>query len=124
MAEPGPPRRPATPQSLRRTSMSKQFGCSPLGPSPVTQRPPRAPASSPPDSCPLTPDSSPRRSMFGVRPRAFTLVELLVVIGIIAVLLAILLPVLSRVRGAALKTVCAARLHDLTLAAIQFQQDH
>jgi prepilin-type N-terminal cleavage/methylation domain-containing protein len=45
--------------------------------------------------------------------RAFTLVELLVVIGIIAILIAILLPVLKRVRQQAQQTACAANLYQL-----------
>lgn len=45
--------------------------------------------------------------------RAFSLVELLVVIGIIAVLLAILLPVLSRVRKQARTTACLSNLRQL-----------
>src|SRR5687767_7610756 len=44
---------------------------------------------------------------------AFTLVELLVVIGVLSVLLAILMPVVSAARVRAERTVCAARLHSL-----------
>lgn len=45
--------------------------------------------------------------------RGFSLIELLVVIGIIALLLAILLPVLNRVRRTARSTVCLAHLQQL-----------
>jgi len=50
--------------------------------------------------------------------RGFSLVELLVVIGIVAILMAILLPVLSRVRELSRRTVCARNLQQ-AYSAIQ-----
>ncbi|MEJ7788139.1 MAG: hypothetical protein WKF96_25335, partial [Solirubrobacteraceae bacterium] len=47
-----------------------------------------------------------------------------VVIGVIALLIGILLPVLVRARGAAMQVVCANRLRDLTLASIMYEGDH
>lgn len=58
------------------------------------------------------------------RKAAFTLVELLVVIGIIALLIAILMPVLGRAREASNRVKCAANLHNLGIAVTQFANDH
>ena len=59
----------------------------------------------------------------GVR-RGFTLLELLVVIGVIAVLLGLLFPALGRAREAARTSVCLSNVRQITNAAIMYTSDH
>lgn len=54
----------------------------------------------------------------------FTLVELLVSVGIIAVLVALALPVFGKVRAGAQKTSCASQLRQLYIGMVAYAQEH
>ncbi len=60
----------------------------------------------------------------GGRGAAFTLIELLIVISILAILAAILLPVLARAKSAAQATLCINNTKQLTLAWLIYAGDH
>jgi prepilin-type N-terminal cleavage/methylation domain-containing protein/prepilin-type processing-associated H-X9-DG protein len=57
------------------------------------------------------------------RRRGFTLIEVLVVIGIIVIIAAMLLPVLSRARGKARQATCSAHLRQIGLALEMYADD-
>jgi prepilin-type N-terminal cleavage/methylation domain-containing protein/prepilin-type processing-associated H-X9-DG protein len=65
-------------------------------------------------------DSRPRPSS----ANAFTLVEMLLVVAVIALLISILLPSLNKAKQATHRTLCSTKLHHLSLANIGYIQDN
>jgi len=63
-------------------------------------------------------------SRMRARINAFTLVEILVVIGIIAVLIGILVPTVSKARESSRTAGCLSNLRQLTTAAFNYAADH
>jgi prepilin-type N-terminal cleavage/methylation domain-containing protein len=64
------------------------------------------------------------RTPKSVRRSAFTLVELLVVIGVIALLIAILLPVLNKARDLAMRTKCLSQIRQIGAGMVMYANDH
>ena len=57
-------------------------------------------------------------------PKGFTLIELLVVLGLIAVLIAILMPGIRAARDQSLRTTCMSNVRQLCMAAIAYANDN
>jgi prepilin-type N-terminal cleavage/methylation domain-containing protein/prepilin-type processing-associated H-X9-DG protein len=68
--------------------------------------------------------SSARRQAVRAAHAGFTLVELLVVIGIVAILMAVLLPALSKARGLAQRAACLNNLRQLQTCWLMYANDH
>jgi len=63
-------------------------------------------------------------SVLMTRKRAFTLIEVLVVVAIIAMLIAVLTPSLSEAKRISKRTTCLSNLHEAGLAVQEYVQQH
>jgi len=63
------------------------------------------------------------RMLMGRKSRGFTLIELLVVIAIIAVLLAIIMPAMRKIKEVARETACKSNLRNVGLAVAMYLDD-
>ena len=61
---------------------------------------------------------------YSITRRAFTLVEFLVVMSIIALLIALILPALKNARDTAHIAMCASRQHQLLIGLFAWAADH
>ena len=68
--------------------------------------------------------SNGRNRVYGARTKGFTLIELLVVVSIIALLIGLLLPALTRARDSARLMQCLSNLHSIMLSNSMYQDDN
>ena len=59
-----------------------------------------------------------------IKKKAFSLIELLVVISIIALLLSILMPALNKIKEHAKRTLCVSNIHQILLGCQMYGADH
>src|SRR3954447_16905180 len=73
---------------------------------------------------PVTSTEVPMRPSLARNRRAFSLAEMLIVIGIIIVLLALLLPAMNRAREASRRAACASNLRQIGEAMMRYATEN